>query len=213
MSTVSTARVRPQLSRPRIVAVALGIARSEGIPAASMRRIADELDSSPMALYRHVADRQQLLLAMLDEIAEGVMLPVVVDDPRAELTAILGALHEAFRRDPWVVQVLVVDGLASPLILPLLERAFAALERGGLAGRAVSAGYALLIQYLYGESISTHHDRPDTFSRQMGRDAAARFPAIGRVAAALPPDGDRDFFAENLARLLDGLLGPAGEQS
>jgi AcrR family transcriptional regulator len=208
VGTSSRIRARPRLSRARIVAVATGIARSEGIAAASMRRIAEELDSSPMALYRHVADREQLLLAMLDEVALGVVLPDPVLDPRRELTTILSAVHDAFRRDPWVVQVLVVDGLASPLILPLVERTFAALERGGLSGRDVASAYALLFHYLYGESVATHHDRTDTVGRQMVRGAGPDFPAIARVAAALPPDERRDVFAENLQRLLDGLLPP-----
>jgi AcrR family transcriptional regulator len=30
-----------------------------------MRRVADELDTAPMSLYRHVADREDLLLGML----------------------------------------------------------------------------------------------------------------------------------------------------
>lgn len=209
MRTASRRRNPPRLSRSRIVAAATAIARTEGIAAASMRRIAEELHSAPMALYRHVADREQLLLTMLDEVATGVTLPAVVEDPRAELTAILTAVHQAFRRDPWVVQVLVVDGLASPLILPLVERMFTALERGGLSGHDVATAYALLFHYLYGESISSHHDRPDTFSRQMGCSATTTYPAIGRVAARIAPDGDRDFFDENVQRLLDGVLGKA----
>lgn len=205
MTPVTVSRA-PGLSRSRIVATATAVARREGIAAASMRRIAEELGSSPMSLYRHVADRQALLLAMLDEVAAGLVLPGPVPDPRAELTAIMTAVHEAFRRDPWVVHVLLVDGLASPLILPVVERMFVALERGGLAGRDVAAGYALLWHFAYGESISTHHDRPDTLGRQMVREAGAAFPAIARVADALSPATDRDFFAENLQRLLSGLL-------
>lgn len=197
---------RPALSRSRIVATAIAVARAEGIGAASMRRIAEELGSSPMALYRHVADRQQLHLAMLDEVAAGVRLPDPVDDPRAELTAIMTAAHRALCRDPWVVQVLLVDGLASPRILPLVERQFLALERGGLSGRAAAAGYALLWHYVYGESISTQHDRPDNVGHLMVRAAGAQYPAIGRVVAAQPADADRDYFTENLQRLLDGLL-------
>lgn len=56
--------------------------------------------------------------------------------------------HDGFRRDPWVVQVLLVDGLASPLILPVVERICLALERAGLTGRDVAAGHALLWHYV-----------------------------------------------------------------
>lgn len=198
---------RTALTRSRIVATAVGIARSEGIAAASMRRIADELGAAPMTLYRHVADRQTLLLAMLDDVAATIVLPEPVDDPYAELTAIMTAAHSTFRRDPWVVTVLVVDGLASPLILPVVERCFAALERGGLRGRDVLAGYSLLWHYVYGESISAHHDRPDTFARQMARGASPGYPAMARAVAAPASARGRDYFAENLRRQLRGLLG------
>jgi AcrR family transcriptional regulator len=208
MRTTGAARVA--LTRGRIVATATALARAEGIAAASMRRIAEELGSSPMALYRHVADREQLLLAMLDDVAAGVVLPEPADDPRVELTAIMTAAHAAFRRDPWVVEVLVVDGLASPLILPVVERLFLALERAGLHGRAAASGYALLWHYLYGESISRRHDRPDSFGRRMVRGIGDTYPAIARVAAALADQDDRDYFAENLQRLLGGLLPPGG---
>lgn len=209
MSSMSPGHPRPGLTRARIVSAALAVARTEGIAAASMRRIADDLHSSPMSLYRHVADREQLLLAMLDEVALGIDLPPPVPDPRAELTAVLTAAHSALRRDAWVVEILVAEGLASPHILPLVERIFTALERGGLTGPDVAAGYALLWHYVYGESIAHHHDRPDTFSRRMSHVAIAAdpssYPAIGRVMAVLPTT-DRDFFAENLQRLLAGLL-------
>lgn len=206
----ATGAARVALTRGRIVATATAVARAEGIAAASMRRIAEELGSSPMALYRHVADREQLLLAMLDDVAAAIALPDPVEDPRAELTAILTGAHAAFRRDPWVVEVLVVDGLASPLILPVVERLFLALERAGLHGRDAAAGYALLWHYLYGESISHQNDRPDSFGRRMVRGVGDTYPAIARVAAALPEQDGRDYFAENLQRLLSGLLPPGG---
>ncbi len=82
------------------------------------------------------------------------------------------------------------------------------MERGGLTGRDAAAGYGLLWHYLYGESISTQHERPDTFGRQMVRDAVGDYPAIARVVASLLPVADRDNFVENLQRLLRGLLGP-----
>ncbi len=204
MASVSA---RTPLTRSRIVATAIGVARAEGIAAASMRRIADELGSAPMALYRHVADREALLLAMLDDVAATIEVPEPVEDPVAELTAILLNVHTRFRRDPWIVTVLVVDGLASPLILPVIERCFAALERAGLRGRDIAAAHALIWQYIYGESISMMHDRPDSFARQMSCGTDEAYPVLGAVRAELGPTDPRDFFAENLPRLLRGIVG------
>ena len=54
------ARGRPGLSREAVVARALEIGTAEGLEAVSLRRLAQELGVTPMALYRHVRDKQDL---------------------------------------------------------------------------------------------------------------------------------------------------------
>jgi hypothetical protein len=50
-----------RLSREMVVAAAEEVVRREGVDALTMRRVARELGSSTMALYRHVRDRDELL--------------------------------------------------------------------------------------------------------------------------------------------------------
>lgn len=199
---------RPRLTRPTIIAVALGLARGEGIEALSMRRIADELDTGPMSLYRHVADRQDLLLAMLDEVARGVEVPAPAQDPRTEVEALVTAVHDALARDPWVVQVLVTEELASPLILPVVDRIFRALRTAGLSVRDTVGAYGLLFQFLYGEILNAHHHRGDaSFARRMVRAADPdQFPAITEIVRSLPSQHPAAYFTDNLRHVLDGLL-------
>jgi AcrR family transcriptional regulator len=199
-------RGRGLLDRQAIVAAALGVARTEGLPAVTMRRIADELGCGPMSLYRHVADRDALVLEMLDVIATGIEVPEPVDDPRAELTALVSAVHAVLAVDHWAVLPLVAEGFASPRVLPILDRAFAALSRAGLSGTQQVAVHQLLWQYVFGELLWTHHDRPDSFGKQMVRSAPPdAFPALAEAARIAPPAGT-DHFAQNLKRLLDGVL-------
>lgn len=198
---------RPPLTRERIVDAALGLVRADGLPALSMRALADEVGSAPMSLYRHVADRQDVLVAMLDVIAAGLPVPAPVDDPRAELAGLLTMVRDAFVRDPWVVRLLVDEGLASPLILPVVERVVLALERGGLAGDALADAYELLWHYVYGEAVSTAVEAtsPRSFAERMTRERLADYPAIARMYDGARREGDA--FARNLDRLLDGVLG------
>lgn len=198
-----------RLDRSGIVTVALGTARAEGIHAVTMRRIAEELGCSPMALYRHVADRQELLLAMLDDIAARVELPPPAAGPRAEIRALMTTAHRVLAEDPWVVTVLVVDGLASPKILPLIERLVAALRAAGLDGPGAIAAYALLWQFTYGELLARHHDRADAWNKRMVRESdPAAYPQLHDALASLGGPGRLpDRYAEDLAVLLDGLLG------
>jgi AcrR family transcriptional regulator len=201
------------LDLPTIVDVALGIARTEGMAALSMRRIADELGRSPMALYRHVADRQALVLAMLDAVAARIEVPPRREEPRAEITALLHAVHAAVQGEPWVVAALVQEGLASPRILPVIDRVFGALARAGFHGRAAMSAHMLLWEFAYGELLTSHHDRPDAWNRVMVRESDPElFPdlhAAVREAARAPGERPPELFGVHLQVVLDGLLGPA----
>jgi len=65
-------RSRPGLSREAIVTRALEIGTAEGLPAVSLRRLAQELGVTPMALYRHVRDKQDLINAMTEVVLDGI---------------------------------------------------------------------------------------------------------------------------------------------
>jgi TetR/AcrR family transcriptional regulator, tetracycline repressor protein len=66
------ARGRPGLTRDTVVARALEIGTAEGLEAVSLRRLAQELGVTPMALYRHVRDKQDLINAMTEVVLEGI---------------------------------------------------------------------------------------------------------------------------------------------
>src|ERR1700732_877706 len=64
------------LTRAAIVGRALKIGETEGIDGVSLRRLASEFRVTPMALYRHVRDKQDLLNAMAELVMEGLDLTV-----------------------------------------------------------------------------------------------------------------------------------------
>jgi len=63
---------RPGLTREAIVARAIEIGTAEGLEAVSLRRVAQEFGVTPMALYRHVRDKQDLINAMTEAVLEGI---------------------------------------------------------------------------------------------------------------------------------------------
>ena len=66
------AQERHGLTRGALVARALEIGTAEGLEAVSLRRLAQELGVTPMALYRHVRDKQDLINAMTEAVLEGI---------------------------------------------------------------------------------------------------------------------------------------------
>src|SRR3954468_18584982 len=103
------------LGAAAIVAAAIAVADAEGLAALSMRRVAAELGAAPMSLYRHVRDKDQLLLSMIDAAIAEVALPEPPDDWRAGLEIAARALWAGFRRHPWLPSAL---SLTRPQLLP-----------------------------------------------------------------------------------------------
>ena len=91
------------LSALRIVTTAIAIADAEGLEAATMRRVATALGVAPMSLYRHVADKEALLLAMLEvATAEWRSIPSGVDGWRGTVESASVGLWTIFNRHPWL---------------------------------------------------------------------------------------------------------------
>ena len=57
---------RPALSAREIGAAAVRIADADGLDAITMRRLAAELGAAPMAAYRHVSGKEEVLELMVD---------------------------------------------------------------------------------------------------------------------------------------------------
>jgi AcrR family transcriptional regulator len=74
-----------------VVDAAAAVVDRDGIDGLTMRRVAEELDSSPMALYRHVRDKDELLVALLDRLVERLPRPDLPEDPRDRILVAFGS--------------------------------------------------------------------------------------------------------------------------
>ena len=200
-------RIEGPLTRAAIVEAAMAIVRTEGIEALTMRRLAADLRTAPMSVYRHVADRREILVAMLDEVAANIELPPVASEPDVEISGVFTAIHDALRADIWVVNLIVVDKLASAHILPAVERIYAAMRSAGLPAAQTAAGYALLWQYTVGELLDTAGSQADDYRRQMVRESDRRsFPVLHDVITETPDERPDERYTANLRRIVNGLL-------
>ena len=75
-----TRKDRIPLWRERVLRTALTQADATGLEGFTMRRLADVLDVAPMALYRHVANKEDLLDGMIDLVFGEVKLPAAEVD-------------------------------------------------------------------------------------------------------------------------------------
>ena len=78
MSTEIDVSTQPRspLTRERVLSTAVALADQGGIESLSMRKLAQALDVVPMALYRHVANKDELLNALVDVVIEEIDPPL-----------------------------------------------------------------------------------------------------------------------------------------
>src|SRR5580692_1854335 len=97
---------KPALSLSRIVAAAVRVADTEGLDAVSMGRVAAELGTAPMSLYRHVSAKDELLTLMVDAAWGDSPEPGAPGESwRAGLSRWAWAMRAQARRHPWVVRI------------------------------------------------------------------------------------------------------------
>jgi AcrR family transcriptional regulator len=89
--------------RQQIVDAAIELADAEGLEAVSMRRLAEKLGVGTMTPYSYVADKDELLDLMLDEVSRAMLLPEPLPgDWRVALRAIAFATRAAVEAHPWI---------------------------------------------------------------------------------------------------------------
>ncbi|MEM9843611.1 MAG: helix-turn-helix domain-containing protein [Pseudomonadota bacterium] len=149
---------RGKLSKEKIVAAAIAIAREDGLDSLSMRKVASRLKAGVMSIYHYIKNRDALLLAMLDQVALDLDHPAPCDDPAQEIVQIYSTLYAIFRDEPWLVETVTKTNLASVHVLPLVERIYAALEKMGLDDTEIGELFSVLIEYTYGRAITTYSE-------------------------------------------------------
>ncbi|SDM48362.1 TetR/AcrR family transcriptional regulator [Nonomuraea jiangxiensis] len=124
---------RPGFSREQITRTAVQIADTGGVDAATMRRIAYELGTGAMSLYRYVPRRDDLYDLMIDLAMSEIELPAGPSgDWRSDLTLLAGQIRAAGLRHPWLVALLTSRPNLGPHLLRVHEFGLSALDGLGL---------------------------------------------------------------------------------
>ena len=209
---------RAPLSRERVLRAAVSLADDSGIDAVSMRRLAQDLGVVPMALYKHVANKEELLDGMVDLIV-GEMDP---PDPGAEWQdAIRRRILSARRsllRHRWASQVVESRTHASPVVLDYMNSLIGMFRAGGFSVDLTHHVMHALGTRMWGftqEVFPTPAPPADPEARAaMFGQFAARYPHIIEMATASAHDAesavgggcdDQFEFEFSLDLLLDGF--------
>src|ERR1700733_7647454 len=120
---------KPPLSRAAIVDAALVLVEHESLEAATLRNVAQRLDTGPASLYVYVANRDELLERMLDSVLTQVALRALKPKRwREQLIELFAAILAALDRYPGIAQVALGAIPTWPAALAITEHALALLR-------------------------------------------------------------------------------------
>jgi AcrR family transcriptional regulator len=201
------------LSRDRIVAAAIDLADADGLDALSMARLAQRLNCGTMSLYRHVANKDELLVFMLSAAADAP--PAVVDATnwRSALEGWADGLWDVYHRHPWILRAASAGPPADPGQLSWLDAGLAALGATGLPERDKFAAVLAVLHFVRGAvALAIEAGAPPgvAYSGLLARLIDGdRFPALSTALAAGVFDGaggdPLSEFHVGLGQLLDGI--------
>jgi AcrR family transcriptional regulator len=141
------------LSRDRVLQAAVALADSSGVDAVTMRRLGDELGFEAMSLYRHVANKDDLLDGMLDLVLIEWRLPDGDGTWADAVRESAHSVHDGLRRHPWAVRLLTTGARFRPARIHYMNALLAKLRKAGFDSDSTYYVYHLLDGYIFGFSL------------------------------------------------------------
>ncbi|MGA5880072.1 TetR/AcrR family transcriptional regulator [Streptomyces cellulosae] len=212
-------RSRTPLSRQRVLSAAVALADEGGAEALSMRKIAQRLGVVPMALYKHVANKDELLDGMIDTVVDEIDPPVEDADWRTTVRLRVLSARRMLLRHPWapaVIETRMKERPApTPAVMAYLDGMIGVFRAGGFSLDLVHHAMHVMGSRLMGFSQELFTDSPSSAAPSPPpAEMAARYPNIAELAGAVAHDArsvvgggcdDQYEFEFALELTLDGL--------
>ncbi len=115
-----------------------------------MRSLAGELGVVPMALYRHVADKRDLVDAVLDRAMARVELPTADAPWRDGMTLLARSVRTTLLDHPGMVAPLLAEPRIGFNALSVRERSIAVFRGNGFRGDVAERATSLVLTYAIG---------------------------------------------------------------
>ena len=130
-----TAPTREPLTKERILRTAVALADQGGVDSLSMRKVAQELGVVPMALYKHVANKDEMLDGMVDVVVGEIDPPLADADWKTAIRERVLSARRALLRHPWASQVIESRTNPTPTVIGYMDSMIGILRNGRLLDR------------------------------------------------------------------------------
>ena len=206
---------RIPLSRERVIEAAVGLADAQGIEALTMRRLAQELGVEAMSVYHHVANKDDILDGIVQQVLEECELPAPGDEWKAAIRRTAISTHEVLVRHPWAANLILGGAGTGAARLRYMDGILGTLRRAGFSAEMTDHAYHALDSHIMGftlwqvgMNLGTEENLKEMAAQFLAQLPVAEFPHLAehieqhlktRVA------DDVGEFEFGLRLILDGL--------
>jgi AcrR family transcriptional regulator len=173
------AQRRIALTRERVLRTAVAFADQHGIESLSMRKLAQELDVVPMALYRHVANKDELLGGMVDVVVGEIDPPLTDADWKTAMRERILSARRALLRHPWASRVMESRATPTPVVLDYMDSMIGLFRTGGFSLDVTHHAMHAMGSRMFGFTQELFNDTTDV-------DPAAQAAMWGSMAGTYP---------------------------
>lgn len=196
---------RARLSKETVVDRALELADDDGLETLTIRKLAQSLGVTPMALYWHFRSKDELLSALAEWVWNQIDLSL---DPSATWTAQLRGLLESLvgvlRAHPAAPELLMHDHKRTEAAMRATEVALEVLRNAGIGpvyAAAITRSALWTGIMLVSSGPETHHGMPpEELAEHVRRDRLTlsllpedRFPRLVECAIPMTSKDDAEF--------------------
>jgi AcrR family transcriptional regulator len=204
---------RRRLNRDRVLRAAIRLADDGGLGSVSMRKLGQALGVEAMSLYKHVADKDDILDGIADLVTSEFEVPSADVDWKTAIRRSAISAHQVLLRHPWASSLIESRRNAGPARLRFLDAVIGALSAAGFPMPVVIRAVMAMDSHTYGFVLQEQawpfelEDAPEmaaSFVRGLPVSDYPNLIAMAEMVASAPNGVPVDFeFGMDL--ILDGL--------
>jgi AcrR family transcriptional regulator len=178
------ARAREPLTKERILRAAVALADEVGVESLSMRRLAQEVGVVPMALYKHVANKDELFDGMIDVVVGEIDPPIEGAEWRTTMRERILSARRALLRHPWASSVLESRAEPTPTVIGYMDSMMGVFLDGGFSVDLMHHAMHVMGSRILGFSQELFDDTaslPADEAAEMWTQMADAYPNIAKL--------------------------------
>ncbi len=145
--------VRSPLSKQRVLQAAVALADEVGIESLSMRKLGEALGVEAMSLYKHVANKDDVLDGIVDIVAGQIAVPTIGGDWKAAMRERATSAHQVLLQHPWATLLIVSRVNVGPAMLRYLDATIGCLHAAGFSYAMADHAWNAIDNHIYGFTL------------------------------------------------------------